>query len=59
MRGDQGFRLHPKAAQDITGIWEYIASDNPLAAGRVREQLLAAIHGLVPFPHQGHRRARI
>jgi plasmid stabilization system protein ParE len=51
-----GFRLHPKAAQDITGIWEYIAEDNPLAAGRVREQILAAIRGQVPFPHQGHKR---
>ena len=51
MSVDRGFRLHPKAAQDITGIWEYIAEDNPLAAGRVREQILAAIRGLVPFPH--------
>ena len=57
MRGDRGFRLHPKAAQDITDIWEYIASDNPLAAGRVREQILVAIRDLVPFPHQGHRRS--
>jgi plasmid stabilization system protein ParE len=56
MSAARGFRLHPKAAQDITGIWEYIAADNPLAAGRVREQILAAIRGLVPFPHQGHKR---
>jgi plasmid stabilization system protein ParE len=56
MSFDQGFRLHPEAAQDITNIWEYIAEDNPLAAGRVREQILAAIRGLVLFPHQGHKR---
>jgi toxin ParE1/3/4 len=56
MSADRGFRLHPKAAQDITNIWEYIAGDNPLAAGRVREQILSAIRGLVPFPHQGHMR---
>jgi plasmid stabilization system protein ParE len=56
MSVDRGFRLHPKAAQDITSIWEYIAADNPAAAGRVREQLLTAIRGLVPFPHQGHKR---
>jgi plasmid stabilization system protein ParE len=56
MSADPGFRLHPKAAQDITGIWEYIAEDNPSAAGRVREQILAAIRGLVHFPHQGHKR---
>ena len=50
MNGDLGFRLHPKAAQDIADIWEYIASDNLPAAGRVREQILAAIRGLTPFP---------
>jgi hypothetical protein len=26
---DQGFELHPEAAQDITCIWEYIAEDSP------------------------------
>lgn len=51
-----GFELHPEAAQDITDIWEYIASDNPLAARRVREDILEAIRNLVHFPHQGHRR---
>jgi len=33
MTGEPGFALHPLAAQDITEIWEYIAADNPLAAG--------------------------
>jgi len=47
MSGDQGFVLHPLAAQDITEIWEYIAADNPLAAGRVREEIHAAIRGLI------------
>jgi plasmid stabilization system protein ParE len=51
-----GFALHPLAAQDITDIWEFIAEDNPLAARRVREDILDAIRALVPFPHQGHRR---
>jgi len=32
MTADQGFELHPGAAQDITEIWEFIAKDNPLAA---------------------------
>jgi plasmid stabilization system protein ParE len=32
MSEDQGFVLHPLAAQDITDIWEFIAEDNPLAA---------------------------
>src|SRR3954447_1143192 len=51
-----GFRLHPEAAQDITEIWEYIASDSPQSARLVRESILEAIRNLVPFPHQGHRR---
>ena len=53
---EQGFVLHPLAAEDITEIWEHIATDNPLAAGRVREQLLRGIRRLVSFPNQGHRR---
>jgi plasmid stabilization system protein ParE len=56
MTGEQGFRLHPLAARDITGIWEYIAEDNILAACRVREEILSRPRALVPFPHQGHKR---
>ncbi len=56
MSSDLGFRLHPLAAQDITEIWEYIAQDNPRAAGRLREELLSRIRAVVPFPNQGHRR---
>jgi toxin ParE1/3/4 len=56
MSAAQGFHLHPEAAQDILDIWEYIAADSPLAAGRVREDILNAIRALVPFPRQGHRR---
>ena len=56
MSGDQGFALHPLAAQDITEIWEHIAADNPLAARRVREEIHAAIRGLIAFPHRGHTR---
>lgn len=56
MTSDQGFKLHPEAARDITDIWEYIAKENPFAARRVREDILDAIRKLVPFPHQGHKR---
>ena len=56
MTAERGFALHPLAAQDITEIWEYIAEDNPLAARRVREEILSAIRAVVPFPQQGHRR---
>jgi plasmid stabilization system protein ParE len=51
-----GFELHPLAARDITEIWEFIVADSVAAARRVREDVLAAIRALVPFPHQGHRR---
>jgi hypothetical protein len=37
MTAEQGFELHPGAAVDITNIWEFVASDNPLAARRVRD----------------------
>jgi plasmid stabilization system protein ParE len=57
MTADQGFQLHPGGAQDITEIWEFIAEDNLVAAGRVREDILDAIRRLVPFPRQGHSRA--
>jgi toxin ParE1/3/4 len=56
MTAEQGFRLHPLAARDITEIWEYIAEDNPLAARRVREEILIGIRAVIPFPRQGHKR---
>lgn len=57
MKDDQGFELHPGAAQDITEIWQFIAEDNLAAATRFREDILAAIRKLVTFPHQGHKRS--
>jgi plasmid stabilization system protein ParE len=56
MTDDQGFELHPGAAQDITEIWQFIAEDNPLAAARFRADTLEAIRKLVKLPHQGHKR---
>ncbi|MFL6314628.1 MAG: type II toxin-antitoxin system RelE/ParE family toxin [Terriglobales bacterium] len=56
MTSDQGFKLHPEAARDIIDIWEYIAEENPIAARRVREEILDSIRKLVPFPHQSHKR---
>jgi plasmid stabilization system protein ParE len=53
----QGFKLHPLAAKDITDIWRFIASDSPQAAGRIRQDMLSPIRGLVRFPKQGHRRS--
>jgi toxin ParE1/3/4 len=59
MNVDQGFKLHPGAAQDITEIWEYIAEDSLLAAKRIREEILDAIRTLVPFPYKGHARTEL
>jgi len=50
MSAGQGFGLHPEAALNILEIWEYIASDNPSAARRVREEILAALRSLAEFP---------
>ena len=56
MTVDPGFEILPGAAQDILEIWEFIAADNPIAAKRVREEILDTIRTLVSFPHKGHRR---
>jgi plasmid stabilization system protein ParE len=57
MKDDEGFELHPGAAQDITEIWQFIAEDNLAAATRFREDILEAIRKLVTFPYQGHKRS--
>src|ERR1700730_2105406 len=51
-----GFVLHPKANTDLDEIWEYIAADNLDAADRVLEEIYEAMHSLVRFPSQSHRR---
>ena len=56
MNAKQGFDLHPGAAQDLIEIWEFVAETSPLAARRVREEILVAIRKLVRFPLQGHKR---
>ncbi len=56
MNRKPGFHLHPGAANDITEIWEFIAEDSPLAARRIREEILDTIGKLVLFPHQCHKR---
>jgi plasmid stabilization system protein ParE len=59
MSDEQGYGLHPLAAEDITDIWEYIAKGDLLAARRVREELLKAIRLLVRFPHMGYKRPKL
>ncbi len=52
-----GYDFHPEARLDLDEIWEFIRRDNLDAADRVIAELMDAIRALVPFPHQGHRRA--
>jgi len=51
-----GYALHLEAFADLDNIRDYIAQDNPDAADRVMSEIFDAIRGLVPYPHQGHRR---
>jgi plasmid stabilization system protein ParE len=53
MSSARKFELHPQAAEDITKIWEYIAKDNPRAAGQVREDILNALHTISDMPQSG------
>ena len=51
------YDFHPEAEGDINAIWDYIAEDNPDAADRMIDKIVATIEALVPFPNQGHRRS--
>jgi toxin ParE1/3/4 len=42
-----------RALSDVAGIYAYIAADNPEAAARVADHLLAAGEGLSRFPQLG------
>jgi antitoxin ParD1/3/4 len=50
------FAFHPEAEVDLIEIWDFIAEDSVDAADRVRDNIFAAIRGLVLTPNQGHRR---
>ncbi len=49
-------RLTPDALADLDEIWRFIARDDPEAADRVEETILAACKSLSQFPRQGHSR---
>ena len=51
-----GYAFHPEAFTDLNEIWEFIAEDNIDAADQLIADMFDAVSGLVPFPHQGHRR---
>ena len=50
------YALHLEAYADLDDIRYYIAQENPDAADRVMSEIFDTLRGLVPFPHQGHRR---
>jgi plasmid stabilization system protein ParE len=51
-----GYALHPEAFADLDDIRSYIAQRSPDAADRIIAEIFNNLRGLVPFPHQGHRR---
>ena len=51
-----GYEFHPEAKADLAEIWDFIRPDSIGSADRLVEEILSAIRGLVPFPHQGHTR---
>ena len=50
-------RFARRAAQDLADIADYIRTENPKAAVRVRSEILKAIEALVRFPRLGRRQS--
>ena len=53
------FILTPRAEQDLSDIWDYIAGDSIEAADRVLAALEKALHKLAKNPGIGHRREEL
>ncbi len=51
--------LSPEAADDILGIWDYIARSNLPAADRIRDKFHNEILTLAQLPGMGHTRADV
>ncbi len=51
-------RKTPIASQDMLGIWEYIAQDNPTAADRVWQRFEDRFELLLKFPYLGESQER-
>lgn len=52
----KSFRLTPRAEQDLTDIWDYLAEDNIEAADRVMAAIEKAANRLAANPGIGHLR---
>jgi plasmid stabilization system protein ParE len=53
------FQLTPRALDDLSEIWRYIAEDNIGAANRVESAILSACHSLARYPLLGSKRSEI
>jgi plasmid stabilization system protein ParE len=56
---NSGYALHLEAYADLDDIRNYIAQENPDAADRAMSDMFDTRRGLVPSPHQGHRRPHL
>jgi len=50
------YRFGPGVAEDLTGIWEYVAADNLEAAEELLDTIYAQFDRLAEFPRLGHPR---
>lgn len=53
------FQLTPRALNDLSDIWDYIAEDNVGAANRVESAILSACNSLAKHPMLGSKRTEI
>jgi plasmid stabilization system protein ParE len=53
------FQLTPRALNDLSDIWDYIAEDNVGAANRVESAILSVCNSLAKHPMLGSKRTEI
>lgn len=50
-------RRLPRAIRDVDGIWDYVAREDPIAADRLVDRIVAATGRLADFPKSGTARS--
>jgi plasmid stabilization system protein ParE len=53
------YQFTPRALNDLSDIWDYIAEDNLSAANRVESAILSACNSLARHPMLGSKRSEI
>jgi toxin ParE1/3/4 len=53
------YQLTPRALDDLSDIWEFIAEDNESAANRVESAILSGCGSLARHPMLGSKRTEI